>query len=177
MKYQSSLILATTLLLSLSVAAQTIGAGAQSQSATNQSAANQTPVYQAKTPKLNKSQIDALLAKPADLLLIDLRRPDELTKIGGFAVYLSIQAKDLAQSLAYIPKDRKIVTVSNHAGRAGRGADLLAAQGYQVVGAIGVQDYEAAGGTLVKLAPPQPKTAAAEHPAHGASAAGSADKH
>ena len=118
-----------------------------------------TPAYKAKTPKLNRAQVDELLAKPDQLVIVDLRRPDELTKIGGFPVYLSIQSKDLEKNLAFIPKDRSVVTVSNHAGRAGKGADLLAGKGFKVVGAIGVQDYEAEGGTLAKIAPPAPKVA------------------
>lgn len=119
------------------------------------------PVYKAKSPKLDRTQLDALLAKPDQVVIIDLRRPDELTKIGGFPVYLSIQSKELEKNLAFIPKDRSVVTVSNHAGRAGAGADLLASKGFKVVGAVGAQDYEAEGGTLSKIAPPQPKQAAA----------------
>ena len=38
---------------------------------------------------------------------------------------MNIQADDLAKHLAEIPKDRPIVTVSNHAHRAGIAADLL----------------------------------------------------
>jgi len=37
--------------------------------------------------------------------------------IGGFPVYLSIQVADIENSLEWIPKDRTIVTVSNHANR------------------------------------------------------------
>lgn len=117
-------------------------------------AAPAAQTYSYKTPKLNRAQIDALLAKPDKLLVIDVRRPDELTKIGGLPVYLSIQAKQLEQSLAYIPKGREIVTVSNHAGRAGAAADLLASHGYKVVGAIGVENYQEEGGSLTKIAPP-----------------------
>ena len=43
------------------------------------------------------------------------------------SVYLSVQLKDLENSLQSIPKERSIVTISNHAGRAGKAADLLAA--------------------------------------------------
>ncbi|QEY14595.1 rhodanese-like domain-containing protein [Cellvibrio sp. KY-GH-1] len=110
--------------------------------------------YQAKSAKLTRVQIDKLLASPEQLLFIDLRRPDELTNIGGFPVYLSIQLADLEKSLAFIPKDRTIVTVSNHAGRALRGADLLAEKGFNVAGAAGVQDYEEEGGWLRKVTPP-----------------------
>jgi len=60
--------------------------------------------YKYKTPKLNRAQFDALLAHPEQLTIIDVRRPDELTKNGGFPVYLSIQAADVEKNLAFIPK-------------------------------------------------------------------------
>jgi rhodanese-related sulfurtransferase len=116
--------------------------------------------YTAKTPKLNRAQLDELLAKPDQLVIIDVRRPDELTKIGGFPAYLNIQSKDLENRLAFIPKDRSIVTVSNHAGRAGKSADLLTEKGFKVAGAVGAQDYEAEGGALTKIEIPAPKSAA-----------------
>jgi rhodanese-related sulfurtransferase len=111
---------------------------------------------ESKTPVLTRAQFDELLARPEQLLIIDLRRPDELTTIGGLPVYLSIQSADLEKSLPWIPKDRKIVTVSNHAARAGKAGDLLAAKGFNVVGRIGVQNYEAEGGKLTKIAPKSP---------------------
>ncbi len=114
--------------------------------------------YEAKSKKLNRAQIDKLLEKPGEIIFIDLRRPDELTRIGGFPVYLSIQLADLEKSLAFIPKERRVITVSNHAGRALHGADVLAAKGFNVAGAAGVQDYEAEGGSLLKVAPPAPKS-------------------
>lgn len=114
-----------------------------------------------KTKELHRAQIDALLAKPDELVIIDIRRPDELSKIGGFPAYLSIQLDDLEKYAAFIPKQRKVVTVSNHAHRAFKAGDLLSAKGYNVVGAIGVQNYEQEGGTLSKIAVPPPRTAAA----------------
>src|SRR6186713_2671041 len=89
-----------------------------------------------------------------------LRRPDELTRIGGFPVYLSIQSKDLEQQLDWIPKDRTIVTVSNHAARSGRAADLLTARGFKVAGLLGAQTYEEQGGKLTKIEVPPPRTSA-----------------
>lgn len=120
--------------------------------------------YTAKTPKLGRAQIDALLQHPENLVIVDVRRPDELSKIGGFPAYLSIQAGDLDKYLAYIPKDRTIVTVSNHAARAGVAADLLAAKGFKVAGTIGVENYQEEGGTLTKIAVPPPKPAGAGLP-------------
>jgi rhodanese-related sulfurtransferase len=114
-----------------------------------------------KTERLNRAQLDKLLGHPEKLLFIDVRRPDELTKLGGFPVYLSIQAKNLEDSLAYIPKDRQIVTISNRAHRAGEAGDILLGKGYKVAGAVGVLDYEDQGGSLTKIAVPPPKVAAA----------------
>jgi rhodanese-related sulfurtransferase len=125
---------------------------------------------EAKTPVLSRAQFDQLLARPDQLLVIDVRRPDEVTAIGGLPVYLSIQLDNLEQSVAWIPKDRKIVTVSNHAGRAGRAADLLAAKGFNVVGRIGVQTYEEQGGKLTRIAPKAPAGAEPQKTAHATSA-------
>ncbi|WP_020481388.1 rhodanese-like domain-containing protein [Methylomonas sp. MK1] len=113
--------------------------------------------YTYKTPKLKRAEIDALLAKPEQVLFIDVRRPDEISKIGTFPVYLNVQIDELDKVLPFIPKERSIVTVSNHAGRAGKSADLLAEKGFKVVGAIGSQNYEEEGGKITKIVPPAPK--------------------
>src|SRR6202165_1410112 len=81
---------------------------------------------------LTRTEFDALIAKPDQILIIDVRRPDELTSNGGFPVYLSIQEKDLEKSLAWIPKNRTIITASNHAARGGIAADLLTKNGFNV---------------------------------------------
>ena len=94
---------------------------------------------------LTRAEIDALLAKPDQVLIIDVRRPDEVKDIGGFPVYLSIQINDLEKSLAWIPRDRTIIALSNHAARGGRAADILTKAGFKVAGAAGAEDYEAAG--------------------------------
>lgn len=115
---------------------------------------------------LSREELDKLLAEPTKVLLIDVRRPDEITSIGGFPVYLSIQLKDLKNSLDWIPRDRILVTVSNHAARAGRAADILTDAGFKVAGAAGAQTYEKAGGTLAKIvAPPPRKNGAGAAPA------------
>lgn len=146
-------ILTMALIGSTAYAQQTTGTAATTAPAAQQ--------YKWKTPKLNRAQIDALLAKPEKLVILDVRRPDELTKIGGFPVYLSIQVNDLEKNLGFIPKDRSIITASNHAGRAGQVGDLLTSKGYKVAGAVGVQNYEEEGGTLTKIASPAPKPDAA----------------
>ncbi len=108
---------------------------------------------------LSKTEIDGVLANPGKFLVIDVRRPDEVTAIGGLPVYLSIQNSDLEKSLAWIPKDRQIVTLSNHAGRAAKAAELLASKGFKVAGAAGAQTYEQQGGTISHIQAPAAKTA------------------
>ena len=106
---------------------------------------------------LSRAEFDELLAQPEKLLIVDVRRPDEVTNIGGFPVFLSVQAGEIPDRLAWIPRDRTIVTISNHAVRAGQAADLLARNGFRVAGAIGAQTYEDAGGKLAKVSPPPAK--------------------
>ena len=111
-----------------------------------------------KTPELTRAQVDEWLAKPDKVLFIDIRRPDELITFGSFPVFLSIQFADLEKNIAFIPKDRSIITVSNHAGRAFRAGDLLSSKGFKVVGAAGSENYEQSGGTAVtKIVKPAPK--------------------
>jgi rhodanese-related sulfurtransferase len=124
--------------------------------AQSKDASGEAPAFK----KLTRAELDALLKTPGKTLVLDVRRPDEVQSIGGFPVYLSIQSADLEKYLAFIPRDRTIVTVSNHAGRAGRAVALLEKNGFTVAGGIGAQDYEAEGGSLVKIVPPAPNAAA-----------------
>jgi len=101
------------------------------------------------------------VANPGGVLLIDVRRPDEISSIGGFPVYLSIQVKDLKEHLTEIPKNRQIITVSNQAHRAVAAADVLTDAGFQVAGAVGAVSYEKDGGKLYKVSVPPPHAAAA----------------
>jgi rhodanese-related sulfurtransferase len=114
------------------------------------------------TRQLQRAEVDALLAAPEKLVVLDVRRPDEVTAKGSFPVFLNIQAKDIEKQLSYIPKDRVIVTVSNHAHRAGAVGDLLTAKGFKVAGATGSEDYEAQGGKIVRIEAPAKQVAAAK---------------
>jgi rhodanese-related sulfurtransferase len=104
--------------------------------------------------ELSRAEFERLLAKPEHLLILDVRRPDELTHIGGFPAYFSVQIKDLENNLAWIPKGRTIVTVSNHAKRSGQAAELLASKGFKVAGTVGAQTFEEQGGKLTKFEVP-----------------------
>ena len=164
-------------ILAQSAAAADGAAAAQPNAAASQASASPAPgadpLYTYKTLRLNRAAFDALAAKPEDLLVLDVRRPDEVEKAGGFPVYLSIQTSDVQKHLAFIPRDRLIVVVSNRAHRAGAIGDILTGLGYRVVGAIGVKDYEDEGGHLTKISAPSPgatASTAAPAPAGQASA-------
>lgn len=138
---------------------------ASAQQAASAPAAQTAQVWKYKTKRLVHTEVDALLAQPEKLLVLDLRRPDELIKYGSFPAFLNIQLKDLDKHLAYLPKDRTILTVSNHAQRAGAAGDALAAKGYSIAGATGSEDYEQQGGKAVAhIQPPPPRVAAASAP-------------
>ncbi|AXC11875.1 conserved hypothetical rhodanese sulfurtransferase protein [Acidisarcina polymorpha] len=127
-----------------------------SNAATDAEGAQHAPATKAK--QLTNQEFDTYLAHPEQVLLLDVRRPDEISTIGGFPVYLSIQAKDLKNHLGEIPKDRPIITVSNHAARASVAADLLESNGFKVLGAVGADTYQKAGGALAVKIPIPPPT-------------------
>src|SRR6478735_223311 len=95
-----------------------------------------------KTKELTVAQIDEWLAKPDKVLFLDVRRPDELITYGSFPVFLNIQLADLEKNLAYIPKDRSIITVSNHANRGFKAGDFLTSKGYTDIGAVVSENYD-----------------------------------
>lgn len=119
------------------------------------------PPWTYQTKQLSRNDVDKLLGNPKKLLVIDVRRPDELSKYGSLPVYLNIQIKDLPVALDYIPRDRVIVTVSNRAHRAGAAGDLLTQAGFKVAGALGSEDYREAGGNIIKVIAPVRTAAAA----------------
>jgi rhodanese-related sulfurtransferase len=142
----------TALLALLSTA---VGYTQQGDAPKQAAGAKKGPASKAKV--LTRGGLDSLLASPEKVLLIDVRRPDEISSNGGFPVYLSIQAGELEKHLAEIPRDRVIVTVSNHAARGGRAADLLADHGFNVAGTVGAETYESEGGKLIRIAIPPPR--------------------
>jgi hypothetical protein len=70
-----------------------IAAAAYAQADSNGHRRPKGPPVQDKT--LARAELDQLLATPDKVLLIDVRRPDEVSSIGGFPLYLSIQAGSL----------------------------------------------------------------------------------
>ena len=85
-----------------------LGGAARAQAQTAASAPAAATEWKHQTPRLKAPEVDALLAQPDKLLVLDLRRPDELIKYGSFPAFLNIQNGDLEKHLAYLP-DRKSV--------------------------------------------------------------------
>lgn len=100
------------------------------------------------TKVLSPVELAGLFSTVDHVLMIDVRRPDEIKQAGGFPVYLGIQLEELENSLPWIPRERTIVTVSNKAFRGSRAADILTRNGFKVAGAISVHTYKAQGGKL-----------------------------
>jgi rhodanese-related sulfurtransferase len=150
----------------VTASAQQIAGGAADPAAVKRVEESLAAPWKFKTKRLSKAEVDALLARPDSVIFIDLRRPDEFITFGSFPVFLSVQNKDLDKQLAWLPRDRAIVTVSNHSQRAGAAGDLLTARGFNVAGATGAEEYEVAGGTSVAhvQAPPPRAPRAASAP-------------
>jgi rhodanese-related sulfurtransferase len=162
MKMKTSTVLRSVILVALLGAGTGLAHAADTAAATNESTTTgKKEADKPAAPKLTRAQVDELLAKPGKVVVVDLRRPDEHQSKGTLPVYLSIQLADLEKYLDYIPRDRAVVPVSNHASRAGKAADVLVKHGFKVPGVVGVEDYEAEGGVLSKIVPPPPKPDAA----------------
>ncbi len=72
------------------------------QQASSPAAPAKAPAFKAHV--LTVPELDALIAKPDQLLFVDVRRPDEVTSIGGFPVYLSVAARRSGQEPRVDPR-------------------------------------------------------------------------
>jgi rhodanese-related sulfurtransferase len=144
----------------VSLHAQEVAGGASDPAAVKRVNESLAAPWKFKSKRLTRAEVDAVLAKPEGVLFLDVRRPDEFVKFGSFPVFLSVQNSELEKQLAWLPRDRPIVTVSNHAQRAGAAADLLVAHGFKVIGATGAEEYEVQGGKVAHLVAPKPRAAA-----------------
>ena len=112
------------------------------------------PANYFKTKILTNAEFEAYLAKPDQILLIDFRGPDELLQEGGFPVFMEIQPNEkIEEYLAWIPKERTIITTSRGPVRGGKAGDILTSKGFKVAGTIGAFYYEQQGGKLTKFTP------------------------
>src|SRR5262245_31061187 len=107
--------------------------------------------------ELHRADIEALMANPEKVLILDVRSPGEIAYWGAFPVFLDIQSDEgdssaagIEKHLAEIPKDKPLVTVSGRANRSGFAAAMLEKNGFKVVGAVGAMTVGEEGGHLLQ---------------------------
>ncbi len=85
---------------------------------------------------------------------LDVREPSELQQYGSVKGYVNIPLGQVEKRMSEIPKDRTIVTMCEHGGRATKAAEILLKNGYKVVGACGLAEYREKGYESVKVDKP-----------------------
>jgi rhodanese-related sulfurtransferase len=109
------------------------------------------PSSQGKVLHLDARGLDLLLQFDANLLLIDVRAPDELTgPLGKIPQSRSVSMQELVKNPEQFPRDKTLVLICHNGNRSLKAADLLAEHGYVVYSVDeGMQSWR-------KLHPPTP---------------------
>ena len=95
----------------------------------------------AKPKQLSVEEVEKALREDRAFLL-DVREPNELEEYGTIKGYVNIPLGQLENRLKEVPKDKVIVTLCQRGVRAGKAAELLMKNGYQVAGACGILDWK-----------------------------------
>src|SRR5689334_832528 len=93
--------------------------------------------------RVQAADIDALLAK-GDIVVLDVREPNELEETGTVKGAIHIPLGQLEARLGELPKDKVILTACRSGGRASRALALLEAKGFKTAGFCGLADYKGA---------------------------------
>lgn len=141
-------ILLTTLLTAAVLMAAPLSAAPEDKGPKGTAAKTAVPAGK----EIKRAEVDAFLAHPERVFVLDVRRPDEIAKIGTLPGYVNIPIDQLEGRLAEVPKEKTILPLSNHAARAWKAQAILEKHGYQVPGGVGVQNYEKEGGKLLSPA-------------------------
>jgi rhodanese-related sulfurtransferase len=107
---------------------------------------------------LKAPDLEKLLAEPEKYLFLDVRRPDEISKLGTVKGFRNVAVEQLADRIAEVPKDKPVVTLCNRARRAATAAGILEEKGYTIVAVGGLEDIkkEEGGSKLITEFPPAP---------------------
>jgi rhodanese-related sulfurtransferase len=76
------------------------------------------------------------------VFFLDVREPKEIQELGSIKGYVNIPLSQVESRLSEIPKDRTVVTACNRGVRAGKAAEILRKNGYNVVGACGLLEWK-----------------------------------
>jgi rhodanese-related sulfurtransferase len=90
--------------------------------------------------RVKAADIDALLAK-GDVVVLDVREPNELEETGTVTGAIHIPLGQLESRLGELPKDKVILTACRGGGRASRALALLESKGFKTAGFCGLKDY------------------------------------
>jgi rhodanese-related sulfurtransferase len=101
-------------------------------------AQNAAPQRQQKN--LSADEMKKLLEKK-DVLFLDVREPKELVELGTVKGYVNIPVGQVESRLSELPKDRPIITACERGVRAGRAADILRKNGFNVIGSSGLIEW------------------------------------
>jgi len=99
--------------------------------------------------KLNPDELEKALEKRESVVFLDVREPDEIKKLGTMPGYVNIPLGQLEARLKELPKNKPIITACNHGVRAGRAAAILEKNGFQVLGACGLEDWKEKGKKVI----------------------------
>ena len=101
------------------------------------------------TKSLTTEELEKYLEKKEGIFFLDVREPDEITKLGSVPGYFNIPIGQLEKRLNEVPKDKLIITMCNRGVRAARAEDILAKAGYKTIGSCGLTEYKEKGKKLV----------------------------
>jgi len=99
--------------------------------------------------KLTPDEIEKALEKKGAVVFLDVREADEIQKLGTMPGYVNIPLAALESRLKELPKDKPIITACSHGVRAGKAATILEKNGFQVVGACGMEDWKEKGKKVI----------------------------
>ena len=108
--------------------------------------------------KLTPDELEKALEKRESVFFLDVREPDEIQKLGTLKGYVNIPLAQLEARLKEIPKNKPIITACNHGVRAARAAAILEKNGFQVLGACGLEEWKEKGKKVIYPEPEKKKS-------------------
>ena len=99
--------------------------------------------------KLSPDELEKALEKREGIFFLDVREPGEIQKLGTIPGYVNIPLAQLESRLNEVPKNKPIITACNHGVRAGRAAAILEKNGFQVLGACGLEEGKEKGKKVI----------------------------
>ena len=98
---------------------------------------------------LSADELEKALEKREGIFFLDVREPGEIQKLGTIPGYVNIPLAQLESRLNEVPKNKPIITACNHGVRAGRAAAILEKNGFQVLGACGLEEWKEKGKKVI----------------------------